>query len=385
MFYAHDRSKQQPVSAVTITLTRLTLFACCVTILIANVGSAQSLAPEEVATLDEMVDAVVEGVSPGVAIGIVRDGEVVYERYAGYAELDHEVPIDPKTRFNIASNAKQFTALCVLRLVDEGKLSLDDDIRKYFPELYPDYPMPITIGNLITHTSGIRDVYDLYGLTGNVWWKQFIGNREALDLLQRQTELNFEPGSDYLYSNSNYLLLTEVIAQVTGEAFGTYTTEMFQALGMPDTEFLTNAMTVMPHRARPYGDWGGWKQYASIASVHGDGNLFTTLRDQLTWEQTVQRGHCDLFDAELMAAGQGPLPGQDIETYGFGIELGSYHGFQDRSHAGSTGAYNAYFIRLPSEQLAVVVMSNSTRVASHRLALKTVDLLLELEDPTASF
>ena len=132
-------------------------------------------------TLDTIINPYVEGISPGIAVGIVQNGTVVYEKYIGYANLENEVKIDETTRFNIASNAKQFTALCVLKSIEEGKLNLDDDIRTFLPDLYKNNNSRITISNLLTHSSGIRDVYDLWALKGKTWWKLFIDNGDAID------------------------------------------------------------------------------------------------------------------------------------------------------------------------------------------------------------
>ena len=156
---------------------------------------------------------------PGMAVGIVKDGEIVYEHYLGYANLEHEIKIDKDTRFNIASDAKQFTALCILKLVEQGKLDLKDDIRKYLPDLYKNIEDKITISNLISHTSGVRDYGYLIGLSGKTAWKLFIDNDDVIALLQDQKDLNFKPGTEYLYSNSNYILLTEIVKSVTGQTF----------------------------------------------------------------------------------------------------------------------------------------------------------------------
>ena len=167
---------------------------------------------------------------PGMAVGIVKDGEIVYEHYLGYANLEHEIKIDKDTRFNIASDAKQFTALCILKLVEQGKLDLKDDIRKYLPDLYKNIEDKITISNLISHTSGVRDYGYLIGLSGKTAWKLFIDNDDVIALLQDQKDLNFKPGTEYLYSNSNYILLTEIVKSVTGQEFSTYAKEMFALL-----------------------------------------------------------------------------------------------------------------------------------------------------------
>ena len=233
--------------------------------------------------------------TPGMAVGIVKDGTIVYEHYIGYADLIHKVKITKDTRFNIASNAKQFTALCILTLIEQGKISLEDDIRKYLPELHKDIEDRITISNLLTHTSGVRDYCDLLALQGKTWWKQFIDNGDAMELLQGQKDLNFKPGTEYMYSNSNYIILTEIVKKVTGQEFSEFAKTLFEALDMPSTGFLTQYTAVIPNKARPYGNWDGWQEEPTITEVHGDGALFTTLPDQLKWEQIVQDNNGSTF------------------------------------------------------------------------------------------
>lgn len=160
--------------------------------------------PEELTDkLDTQIEEYIEGISPGIAVGIVMNSEIVYQKYIGYSNLENQTEINENTRFNIASNAKQFTALCILKLIEQGELNLEDDIRKYLPDLYKKIENKITISDLLTHTSGIRDYCDLMSLQGKTWWKLFIDNNDAIELLQSQTDLNFQPGTAHLYSNSS--------------------------------------------------------------------------------------------------------------------------------------------------------------------------------------
>ncbi|MEO1654574.1 MAG: serine hydrolase domain-containing protein, partial [Bacteroidota bacterium] len=229
--------------------------------------------------------------SPGLALGIVKDGQVVYENYLGLANLEHKINIDQNTRFSIASNAKQFTALCILKLMEAGKVDLEDDIRKYLPDLYKSIPDRITIAQLINHTSGTRDYGELWGLQGRTWYEEFLNNKDVIALLKGQTALNFKPGTDHLYSNTNYILLAEIVKKVSGQKFSTFAKALFEALGMPGSSFQTNYMDIIPFLARPYAKWNTWKEYPSISGLHADGALFTTLRDQLQWEQIVQNNN----------------------------------------------------------------------------------------------
>lgn len=320
--------------------------------------------------------------TPGMAMGIVQNGKIVYEQYIGYANLEHEINIDQDTRFNIASNAKQFTALCILALIEEGKLSLDDDVRKYLPDLYPNIPDKITISHLLTHTSGIRDYCDLLALKGKTWWKQFIDNEDAIELLQAQKDLNCKPGTEWIYSNSNYILLAEMVKQVTGQDFSEFAQTMFEELGMPNTDFLTNYMAVIPNKARPYGNWGGWREIPVITEVHGDGALFTTLRDQLTWEQIIQANDGTYFSQKLIDESQSPLESSINNDYGYGLEFDVYGGLNRRFHNGATGGYRATFLRFPSKQLSLVMMTNNRGVPIDHVVWQIVKLVFDLQEET---
>jgi len=338
---------------------------------------SQSLSKAQEADLDQLVMEQSEGLAPGLAVGIVKNGVILYEKHHGYAELNHEIPIDPRTRFNIASNAKQFTALCILKLKAEGKLNLKDDIRKYLPELYKDYEGKITVEHLVTHSSGIRDIYNLLGIQGKVWWAtNGLDNQDGLALLTQQKELNFEPGSQYLYSNSNYILLTEIVSRISGQSFARYAKELFESLGMPNTEFVTNYMNRMPFKSRPYANWGKWKEYPSITDVHGDGGLFTTLEDQMRWEQLVQGQTTKVLSAALVKESQQPIPNAPIQSYGYGLEFSSFKGLDYTYHDGATGAYNASVHRFPSLQLSILVISNNGQISPNYLAKRCANILI---------
>lgn len=318
--------------------------------------------------------------SPGMAVGIVKDGHIAYEYYLGYANLEHEIKIDKDTRFNIASNAKQYTALCILKLIEEGRVKLEDDFRKYLPDVCKKIQDKITVSSLLTHTSGIRDVYDLWALKGKTWWKLFIDNGDAIELLQLQESLNFKPGTEYLYSNSNYILLAEIVKEVTDQDFSEFAKIMFEELEMPSTNFLTNYMAIVPNKARSYGNWNGWREYPAITEVHGDGALFTTLKDQLKWEQIVQLNDGKYFPEKLIGKSQSPVENSTISSYGYGLMFDNYLGMNYAYHDGNTGAYNATFLRFPMKKMSIVVMSNNGSVPPNYLAWQIAKLVLHLEN-----
>ncbi|MEN0051433.1 MAG: serine hydrolase domain-containing protein, partial [Bacteroidota bacterium] len=197
---------------------------------------------------------------PGIAVGVVKDGAILYENYIGYANLTHRIKVSEKTRFNIASTAKQFTALMILQLSIEGKLSLEDDIRKYLPTLYPKVKEDIKIRHLLNHSSGIRDYVELLSLKGEIWWKQMgLDNDDILELIAQQEDLGFDPGSQYAYSNTGYVLLAKIVEAVTDEKFTDYSKNFFQQIDMKETSFVERYMGIIPNRAEPYYDWGNGK------------------------------------------------------------------------------------------------------------------------------
>ncbi|MCH2197208.1 MAG: beta-lactamase family protein [Flavobacteriales bacterium] len=327
--------------------------------------------------IQNIVEQSVNEDDPGAALGIVKDGEILHEFYFGKANLDHHIDVDENTRFNIASNCKQFTALCILKLMEEGRLKLEEDFRTYIPGMLENIEQTITINHLISHTSGIRDVYGLYALHGQSWWKLFIDNDDAIDMLKSQKDLNFLPGEQFLYSNSNYLILAEIVEVITEERFSDYAKAMFQDLGMESTEFLRYYSLIVPNKAKAYGDWGsGWRECPAVASVHGDGSLYTTLHDQLIWEQTIQQNNGSKLSKDLINLSQSNI----YENHGFGTVSGIDRGVDYIYHNGATCAYNANFLRLPEEGISIVVMSNGARATAEYISWQVAELLVDFEE-----
>lgn len=344
-----------------------------------------SLTPDELKTLDSisLQDVVKNG--PGIATGIVKDGRIIYQKYAGYANLKDSSVITNQSRFNIASNAKQFTAFAILNLVEEGKLKLSDDIRKFLPNLYPKVKAKLTIENLLNHSSGIRDVYDLWSLKGIVWWKNTFDNQDVVKLLSKQTDLNFEPGSQYLYSNSNYIILSEVIKKVSGQTFKAYTNELFRKLNMPNTSFVDDYKLINPPIAYPYFNFDTWTGYNWICNIQGDGNLFSTLADQLQWERIIQLKSAPYFSKNLLSKTQELLTSSAIKNYGYGLEHGTYNGIPYRFHEGSTGAWKATTLRFPNQNFAIVTLTNSGKAISAMQSRQAAAVLLGLKNTKPSY
>lgn len=315
--------------------------------------------------------------SPGMAVGIVKKGEIVYEQYLGYANLEHQVKFNKSTRSNIASTAKQFTALMILQLEQEGKLSLENDIREYLPDLYPKVEEAIKVRHLINHTSGIRDYVFILEMQNKPYWRQVgMDNDDVIVLLEQQEDLVFKPGYKYSYSNSGYTILAEIIEQVSGQKFDDYSKEFFAALGMKETAFVKRYMGVIPNRADAYSDWGNglWLSTPAVTKFKGDGFLFTTLQDQLIFEQAVQRAKRD--NNTTLIKSQLPIPNSEIKTYGFGLELDGRMGRVAQYHSGSTFGYHSHTSRFPEEQLSIFVMSNNGKIWSGTIADEIASVLL---------
>ncbi|WP_421797774.1 serine hydrolase domain-containing protein [Haliscomenobacter sp.] len=344
-------------------------------------GIAQNI---DVAKNDQLLESKIKAGAPGLALGIVKNGTIVYERYLGLANLQHKMPVDSQTRFNLASVAKQFTALCVLKLVLENKLSLEADIRQYLPQMYPQLKAAIPLKTLLNHSSGVRDFYDLLSISGKPWWRQEgLDNEDALALLLKQKELNFAPDTEHWYSNSNYTLLAEIVTKVSGTPFPKFAKQFFEDLGMPNTQFCTNYMAVIPFQALPYNDWGdgSWQQYPMMTNLYADGFLYTTLKDQLVFEQAVQNAAAKANS--LLNLSQKPIPNTRIQSYGYGLEFSPINGYPAVHHSGSTGSYNAQTLRFPGEKLSIIVLSNNgnlwsggiaREVAAQILGRKTVEI-----------
>ncbi|MDX2068641.1 MAG: serine hydrolase domain-containing protein [Haliscomenobacter sp.] len=331
----------------------------------------------EVVKIDQLLESKVKPGVPGLALGIVKNGTIVYERYLGLANLQHQIPVEAKTRFNLASVAKQFTALCVLKLVLENKLSLEADLRQYLPQMYPQLKTAIPLKTLLNHSSGVRDFYDLLSISGKPWWRQEgLDNEDALAILLKQKELNFAPDSEHWYSNSNYTLLAEIVTKVSGTPFPQFAKQLFTDLGMPNTQFCTNYMQMIPFQSLPYNDWGdgSWQQYPMMTNLYGDGFLYTTLKDQLVFEQAIQKAAAQANS--LLSISQKPIPNTLIQDYGYGLEISPINGYPAVHHSGSTGSYNAQTLRFPGEKLSIIVLSNNGNLWSGGIAREVAAQIL---------
>ncbi len=315
--------------------------------------------------------------SPGAAVSIARDGEILYSNGYGFANLEYDIPIKPSTIFHIASVSKQFTAFSIAMLADQGQLALDEDIRKYLPELN-DFGKTITIRQLIYHTSGLRDQWNLLALAG---WRldDVITREQILRLISRQKDLNFNPGDEMVYCNTGYTLMAEIVSRVTGISFASWTKEnIFTPLNMNHTLFYDDHERIVPGRAYSYREDknGIKKSVLSYANV-GATSLFTTVEDIQLWADNFRTHKVGNINIMKMMDEGGILNNGDTLSYAFGQGIGKYKGLSSRSHGGADAGYRTFLLRFPDQGYSISVFSNLASFNTGRLAYEVADIYLK--------
>jgi len=321
--------------------------------------------------------------SPGAAVAVAKDGKIIFEKGYGSAELEYNIPITSGTVFHIASVSKQFTAFAILLLEKEGKLSINDDIRKYIPEV-PDFGKVITLNHLLHHTSGLRDQWELLAMAG---WRldDNITTEQILRLVSRQKELNFNPGDRELYCNTGFTLLAEVVARVSGMSFTEYTrTYIFEPLKMTHTLFYDNCEKLVRNRAYSfYSDSTGYKKSNLNYSTVGATSLFTTAPDLCLWSMNFEH---PVVGKEIMdrMAERGILNNGDTINYAMGQVKGAYKGLKFFAHGGADAGYRSQLMRIPGEHFSVNVLSNLASFNPWALAAKITDIYLKDKEVSES-
>ncbi len=366
-------------------MNRLT--TACSALVLAALGSV-SIAADSGDEKTRRVDALFKhwdrSDSPGCSLGIVREGRLIYEHGYGMANLEHDIPITSETVFRIASTSKQFTAMSLLLLEQDSALSLDDDIRKYLPYM-PDYGRPISIRHLVQHSSGIRDYEGITSLLGVADEDAYI-QQEVLELLARQKALNFAPGERFLYSNSGYVLLGEIVARVSGKTLRQFVDErIFRPLGMRVSMIRDDHTEMIENRASGYAplEDGGFRIAESNFDLVGDGSVFTTVRDLYRWDQNFY--HHKIGGENLAEPQHETLvlnDGRNI-PYAAGLEIGAYGGLRFVAHSGSWVGFKAQLLRFPEQRFSVICLCNDESANPTALALQIADLYLADQFETA--
>jgi CubicO group peptidase (beta-lactamase class C family) len=328
--------------------------------------------------IDDIFSRFVDGPSPGCAVAVVAGGRTVFARGYGLANLEHQVPITPHTVFDIASTSKQFTAAVILLLAERGRLSLDDDVHKYVPEL-PRHDTVITLRQLIHNTSGLPDYIELLAHAGKRY-EDVTTDDDALAALAGHPELLFVPGTAFKYSDSGYFLLSLVVKRVTGKSLRSYAAEnLFTPLQMANTQYLDDVTRVVPRRATPYAaaTGGGFQLDQANWQQTGDGAVNTTALDLTRWDANFYSG---AVGGRAMVEGlttTGKLADGTPLLYAGGLLIDRYRGLRREHHAGSWSGYSAEMMRFPERRLTVITLCNLASADAPGLSQQVADLYLD--------
>jgi CubicO group peptidase (beta-lactamase class C family) len=338
-----------------------------------------------VAELDAIFEPWSSTRMPGCAVGVARGGTPVLLRAWGMADLEQGIANDAETIFEGGSVSKQFTAAAVVLLALDGKLSLDDDVRRYVPEV-PEYGTPVTLRHLLNHTSGLRDWGSVASIEG--WGREDRSHTHAhvLEILSRQSALNYTPGDAYSYTNSGYNLLAVIVDRVSGMPFAEFSrVRLFEPLGLKDTQWRDDYRRLVPRRSSAYSIRDGEVIInRPIEYVHGNGGILTTVSDLLRWDEVVRTGgpFGERFVAEMHR--QAVLNSGEVHAYASGIRVDEYRGQRRVSHTGSTAGYRAFLGRYPDQGLTVSLLCNVGNVNPGAIGNQVADLFLQGLPPVAA-
>jgi CubicO group peptidase (beta-lactamase class C family) len=319
--------------------------------------------------------------SPGCALGVIRDGNFVYRKGYGMGSVELGVPLSAESVFYMGSVSKQFTGAAVVLAQERGYLSLDDDVRKYIPEI-PDYGHTITLRQMLHHTSGLRDFLSLYALAGRDV-ADVHSEAEVIEMIARQKALNNVPGEAWLYSNTNYYLLGVVIERATKKSLNEFATEnIFKPLGMTHTRFYDDHTLVLPGRVAAYEPGKDGKflvDWSTQYDIVGAGGLMSTVDDQLLWDRNFYENKLGKGTLVKELQTKGVLnDGKEI-SYALGVEISSYRGLPTVGHSGALYGYRTNLLRFPVQRFSVVCLCNVETAAPGNLSRKVADIYLEKE------
>jgi CubicO group peptidase (beta-lactamase class C family) len=323
--------------------------------------------------------------SPGCAVGVYRGGAIVYARGYGMANLELGVPITPRTVLDVGSVSKQFTAATILLLEAEGRLSLDDPVRRHVPELGP-WADRVSLRRMLSMTGGLRDYLTLWSIEGRSF-EAVADTADFMRLISRTAATNFEPGTRYLYSNSGYVLAGQIVYRLTGRTLAQFARErIFDSLGMRETFFHDDHRRIIPNRAQGYSPrrGGGFQvQMSQFDGTGGAGSVHTTVEDLLKWAanyDSARVGGRRLVEAlqtpSQFSDGRPAADGQ-FSAYALGLSVGTFRGLRVAQHGGAWAGYRAHFLRFPDEGLTVACLCNVTNAGPDSLARKVAAVYLD--------
>lgn len=340
----------------------------------------EPLAATPQARADQLLGTWYDARHAGVAVAVLKDGKPLYRRTLGLADIEHRVPITPRTRFELASVSKQFTGAAIALLIERGVISRDDPVRKYIPEV-PDFGIPITIGQLLDHTSGLRD-WDAGLALAGLPLEHGMEVRHVLDFVARQKTLNFAPGSQQLYSNTGYVLLGEVIARATGVPADRWMQDnLFVPLRMTGTRLNLDPRAVVADKALSYEGRSPEVALASGASsaVGGSTSVISSLDDLVRWVGALDRGLLGGKDLRARLGQVGKLPDGTSLGYAYGNSIGKHRGLVSIDHLGLAAGFRTRIARFPDQHMAVIFLSNDGDDAAYARSERIEELFLPVE------
>ena len=313
--------------------------------------------------------------TPGCALGIVQSGQLVYGRGYGMANLEHDIPINTTSVFRIGSVSKQFAAAVAALAAMEGYLDLEDPLQKWIPEL-PDYGEPLTLRHTLNHTSGLRDYITLMSLKG-LRGDDFYTVAELIQVQALQEELNFPSGSEYLYSNSGYVLATEAVARAVGKPFKDYAEEvLFRPLQMSHSHFHDDHNHIVPLRADGYSPRGdGFRTNMTTLDMIGDGGVYTSIDDMVHWVTALEQDGIMSGLTPILET-RGVLNSGEEISYALGQTHGEHRGLATIGHGGSWVGFRADVLRFPSQSTSIVTLCNRADASPSGRAIQVADIVL---------
>ena len=366
------RAPRRPRARITVSTLTVALLTLAV--------PADAQRPDEVMSLTRHADRIFAQFNsthtPGCAVGVRQQGRDVLLRGYGMADLETRTPITPQTVFESGSVAKQFAATAILLLAKDGRLSLDDPVRRYVPEL-PEYPRPLLVRHLLSHTSGLREWGSLVALAGWPRGTRVHTQQDLLEVIVAQRSLNYPVGDHYSYTNSGFALLPTIVERVSGMSFARFSDErIFAPLGLSTTRWRTDFRTIVPGRAQAYSRAGdGWELEMPFENVHGPGGMLTTVGDWLRWNDHLTTKTLGASVVEALETRATLTNGRTI-SYAQGVIVGSYRGTPEIAHSGSTAGYSTYLARYPAHALSIAVLCNAAGAPATQFTRQLVDVLV---------
>ncbi|WP_020529397.1 serine hydrolase domain-containing protein [Flexithrix dorotheae] len=316
---------------------------------------------------------------PGLSVGVIKGSDLIFKKGYGAANLDYGIKNATSSLLDVGSIAKQFTAACIWTLLDSGKISLDDDVRKYLPEL-PFYGDTIKIRHMLNHTSGLRNYASILELAGVDYTQQKFSNQSVFELTCRQKGLNNIPGEKVLYGNTPYNLLTIIIERITNQSFGEYAkSHLFKPLGMKNTHFRITNTAIVKNRATGYKKEGeaGFIQINRIETCFGAGSLWSSVDDLLIWSSYFINPTPDTKDLMEFLLHQDQLLSGELSSYSRGVMVDEYKNVETVHHGGYTAGYRSQLMSVPELELSIVILTNSQSIDPGSLSYQVLDLFLE--------